>query len=83
MDAQSQTQDTAALVALTQARARFESTEGTEPPTDTGVEEALQENRFLAARDGMDAALTPRTARTLPPARPRRPRGPRRRCARP
>ena len=57
MDAQSCTQDTAALVALTQALARLELTEGADPPTDTGVEEALQENRFLAARDGMDAEL--------------------------
>ena len=57
MDAQTRTQDTAALVALTQALARLELTEGADPPTRIGVEEALQENRFLAARDGMDAEL--------------------------
>ena len=57
MDAQTCTQDTAALVALTQCLARCEHEEGAAPPTGTGVEEALQENRFLAARDGMDAEL--------------------------
>jgi len=44
-------------VALTQSLARLELCEGADAPSDTGVEEALQENRFLAARDGMDAEL--------------------------
>jgi glutamate---cysteine ligase / carboxylate-amine ligase len=55
MDAQTRVQDTAALVALVQCLVRREAEAGlARPPT---VPEVLDENRFLAARDGMRAAL--------------------------
>lgn len=54
MDAQSHTQDTAALVALTQALARFELTEGTEPPTGCCTE--LEGAAVLAREPGALAA---------------------------
>jgi len=62
MDAQSRTQDTAALVALTQALARLELTEGIDAPGGPGMEAALRENHFLASRDGMNAELIDPTA---------------------
>ncbi len=55
MDAQSQIRDVAPLVALIQALACLEL-EG-EPSTFAPSPEVLAENRFLAARDGMDARL--------------------------
>ena len=65
MDAQSQIRDVAPLVALIQALACLEL-EG-EPSTFTPSPEVLAENRFLAARDGMDARLIdPETHRPIP-----------------
>ena len=56
MDAQTRVRDTAALTALVQCLVRHEALkEGDgQPPT---APEVLEENRFLAARDGMRAAL--------------------------
>jgi carboxylate-amine ligase len=57
MDAQTTLADTAALAALVQSIVRLEVEEG-ERTYDRGIPpEVLEENRFLAARDGMDAEL--------------------------
>jgi glutamate---cysteine ligase / carboxylate-amine ligase len=58
MDAQSTVADSAALTALVQCLVRLESTtegSGADPAVD--LPEVLGENRFLAARDGAEAAL--------------------------
>src|SRR3954447_18234129 len=55
MDAQTRIRDTAALTALVQCLVRLEALEGFAEPED--VPEAMAENRFLAARDGIDAQL--------------------------
>src|SRR6201985_3428408 len=55
MDAQTRIRDTAALDALVQCLVRLESLDGFAEPEDTP--EAMDENRFLAARDGIDAQL--------------------------
>jgi carboxylate-amine ligase len=68
MDAQSNMADTAALVALVQSLARLEL-EGESIDTGIGAE-VLEENRFLAARDGLDARLIDQTNQRLVPARP-------------
>jgi carboxylate-amine ligase len=66
MDAQTRLRDTAALAALVQCIVRLESgEEGMAEPALLDAPEALDENRFLAARDGMDA-------RFLDPVRERR-----------
>ena len=57
MDAQTRIEDTAALVALVQSVARLELEEGYVSGTIVAAEEVLAENRFIAARDGMDAQL--------------------------
>jgi carboxylate-amine ligase len=67
MDAQSTIEDVAALVALIQSLARLEL-EQSPPPPLLGAE-ALAENRFLAARDGMAARLIDPTAQRLVPVR--------------
>ena len=67
MDAQSTVGEIAPLVALIQSLARLEL-EGEPSPIVAGAE-VLAENRFLAARDGMDAQLIDATARSLVPAR--------------
>jgi carboxylate-amine ligase len=61
MDTQTRLSDTAPLVALVQSVARLELEAGWigAPPTESP--EAIAENRFLAARDGMRAELV-RTA---------------------
>ncbi len=57
MDAQTTPADNAALTALVQCIVRRAVEEdGTLPPSTT-PQEVLEENRFLAARDGMDAEL--------------------------
>jgi glutamate---cysteine ligase / carboxylate-amine ligase len=63
MDAQSRVREVTPLVALIQSLARFEL-EG-EPPSVLPSVEVLAENRFLAARDGMDARLIDPAARCL------------------
>jgi carboxylate-amine ligase len=65
LDAQTSVSDTAALAALVQCIARLEVEEGYVPAELVGAQEALEENRFIAARDGMDARL-------IDPARERR-----------
>jgi carboxylate-amine ligase len=69
MDAQITAGETAALAALTQAIAHLELEEGyhTDPQADRP--EVLAENRFLAARDGMDARLIDAVAERRVPAR--------------
>jgi glutamate---cysteine ligase / carboxylate-amine ligase len=67
MDAQSKVRDVAPLVALIQSLARLEL-EG-DPSTDVPTAEVLAENRFLAARDGIDAELIDPVARRLVPVR--------------
>ena len=67
MDAQSTVREVAPLVALVQSLARLEL-EGDTSPAAPGAE-VLAENRFLAARDGMDARLIDPAARTLVPVR--------------
>lgn len=67
MDAQSNVADSAALIAVVQALSRL-VLEGTSPSRGLGPE-ALEENRFLAARDGLDARLIDPTGRKLVPVR--------------
>jgi len=67
MDAQSTVGDVAPLVALIQSLARLEL-EG-EHSSAVASTEVLAENRFLAARDGMDARLIDPVARCLIPVR--------------
>ncbi|MDX6644995.1 MAG: glutamate---cysteine ligase / carboxylate-amine ligase [Miltoncostaeaceae bacterium] len=62
MDVQIESKDTAPLVALVQCLARAELEEGLAPPALVDAPEILAENRFLAARDGMAAALIDPTA---------------------
>jgi glutamate---cysteine ligase / carboxylate-amine ligase len=67
MDAQSTVADTAPLIALVQSLSRL-VLEG--EPQESGVgPEVLAENRFLAARDGLDARLIDPSGRRLVPAR--------------
>ena len=67
MDAQPRLETTAALCALVQALARLELEDGYAPRELTHAPEALAENRFLAARDGVAAALIdPIRARRIP-----------------
>jgi carboxylate-amine ligase len=67
LDAQAQLRDIAPLVALIQSLARLEF-EGERSPVMPSAE-VLAENRFLAAREGMDAWLIDPEARRLIPAR--------------
>ncbi len=67
MDAQSRVREVTPLVALIQSLARLEL-EG-EPSSRMPSAEVLAENRFLAARDGMDARLIDPAARCLVPVR--------------
>ena len=57
LDAQTTVAETAALVALVQSIARLEVREGYVSDRLVRTQEALDENRFIAARDGMDGAL--------------------------
>jgi glutamate---cysteine ligase / carboxylate-amine ligase len=57
MDAQSTLAETASIVALVQCVARLEVRRGYVSTRALEVPEALDENRFLAARDGMSAEL--------------------------
>jgi glutamate---cysteine ligase / carboxylate-amine ligase len=68
MDAQTRVQDTAAIAALVQCLVRLEA--GRHPgPAD--APEVLDENRFIAARDGMEARLVEPSAWSRRPARDR------------
>ncbi len=69
MDAQTTVGEAAGLIALIQSLARLElEGEGDSSPAVPSAE-VLAENRFLAARDGMDARLIDPTARCLVPVR--------------
>ena len=57
MDAQTSVAETAAMAALVQCIARLEVEEGYVEDRLTFTQEVLDENRFLAARDGMEARL--------------------------
>jgi glutamate---cysteine ligase / carboxylate-amine ligase len=65
LDAQTTASESAALAALVQCIARLEVEQSYVPAELVGAQEALEENRFIAARDGMDARL-------IDPARERR-----------
>src|SRR6476619_3201405 len=69
MDAQTDVDATAALVALVQSLARLELEEGYAPEVLVDAEEVLEENRFLAARDGIEADLLDPEAELRRPAR--------------
>jgi carboxylate-amine ligase len=69
MDAQSRVADTAALVALVQSIAGLELEEGYVSAHVCSCEEVLAENRFLAARDGMDARVIDTGTESLRPIR--------------
>jgi carboxylate-amine ligase len=57
MDSQTRVHDTAALAALVQCVVKLEATEGFATSTQSLAWELLDENRFIASRDGMGAAL--------------------------
>lgn len=57
MDAQTRTADTAVLIALARSLVKLEAEEGFASDASVEAQEALAENRFLAARDGVDAEL--------------------------
>jgi carboxylate-amine ligase len=69
MDAQTNVGATAALVALVQSIGRLELEEGYAPDALVGADELLAENRFLAARDGIEADLLDPVAELRRPAR--------------
>jgi carboxylate-amine ligase len=57
MDAQTRSADAAALVALTRSLVKLEAEEGFASERAIEAQEAISENRFLAARDGVHAEL--------------------------
>src|SRR4029078_9252609 len=57
MDAQTRIRDTAALVALVPCLVRLAALDGVGEPELCHAPEVLDETRFLAARDGIDARL--------------------------
>jgi len=67
MDAQTTVEDAAPLVALVQSLARLELDGG--PLDRRSTPEMLEENRFRAARDGVEARLIDPTGRRLVPLR--------------
>ncbi len=70
MDAQTRASDNAALAALVQCAVRLEATEGFVAASIAGTPEVLDENRFLATRDGMRARVPrPRARRRAGPPR--------------
>ena len=69
LDAQTTVEDTAALTAFVQSLERAELSGGVASRPHDDVSEVLDENRFLAARDGMDAGLLDADAERAVPAR--------------
>jgi carboxylate-amine ligase len=69
MDAQSTAERSAALAALVQTIAHLELEEGYHHPRLAHAPELLDENRFLAARDGIDARLLDPIAEERVPVR--------------
>ncbi len=57
MDSQTRTEDTGALVALTQCIVRREALDSPLTNRQIDSQESISENRFLAARDGINAEL--------------------------
>jgi glutamate---cysteine ligase / carboxylate-amine ligase len=68
-DAQTTIGATAGVVALIQALVRLEATEGYASAALVAAQEVLEENRFIAARDGMDARLVDLGSASLVPVR--------------
>ena len=67
MDAQTRVADTAALTALVQCLVHLEALEGHASHALVSRPEVLEENRFIAARDGMEARFVdPETERRRP-----------------
>jgi carboxylate-amine ligase len=67
MDAQASVQESAALAALVQSLARLEVEEGFVSETMVDAPEVIDENRFVAARDGMKAEfINPESERRVP-----------------
>ena len=67
MDAQTSVEDSAALVALVQSLARLECGDGLACEQLIAAPEILDENRFVAARDGVEAELIePRLGLRIP-----------------
>jgi carboxylate-amine ligase len=69
MDSQTTATETAALAALIQTIANMELEDEYADPKLTPADEVIQENRFLAARDGMDARFIDTVAGWRIPAR--------------
>jgi glutamate---cysteine ligase / carboxylate-amine ligase len=69
MDAQTRSSDNAALAALVQCAVRLEATEGYVAAAIAEHPEVLDENRFLASRDGMHAQFIDPEAESRRPAR--------------
>ena len=69
MDAQARVADTAALAALVQCLVRLEVEEGFARDELLSLPEAIEENRFLAARDGMAASFLDPVLEMAVPAR--------------
>jgi carboxylate-amine ligase len=69
MDAQTRVEDTAAIATLVQCLVRLEATREAGEAAD--APEVLSENRFIAARDGMDATLIEPSASCRRPVRDR------------
>lgn len=69
MDSQTRTEDTAALVALTRCLVRYELTESQLTIRNIDAQEIISENRFLAARDGIEAELIDAEKETRTPVR--------------
>ena len=69
MDSQTRTEDTAALVALTRCMVRAEIHESKLTIRNIDAQEIISENRFLAARDGIEAELIDAEAETRTPVR--------------
>jgi glutamate---cysteine ligase / carboxylate-amine ligase len=69
MDAQTRSRDNAALAALVQCAVRLEATDGFVAAAIAELPEVLEENRFLATRDGMRADfIDPQRERRRPAA---------------
>jgi carboxylate-amine ligase len=68
MDAQTRVRDAGALAALVQCLVRLEATEGFSDAAWREAPEALAENRFLAARDGMAAQFVDPSRDRMVPA---------------
>ena len=67
MDAQTRIEDVAAIAALVQVLVRVEMNTPLASPWHTEATEIIDENRFLAARDGMEALLiTPESGGRVP-----------------